>query len=179
MKLGVYIGSFNPVHNGHINLVNYLLKENYVDRILIVPTIGYWDKRNLVDINHRINMLKFFENDNILVDITHNNYEFTCELMDSLKKDVDDDLYLIMGADNIINFNKWKNYQDLLKYNIIIVNRDNINIDDYIKNYNTSNFIICRDYKPLNISSTLIRDNLDNEYLDKRVYNYIKENNLY
>ena len=179
MRLGVYIGSFNPVHNGHINLVNYLLEENYVDRVLIVPTIGYWDKRNLVDINHRINMLKFFENDNILVDINHNNYEFTCELMDSLKEDIVDDLYLIMGADNIINFDKWKNYQDLLKYNIIIVNRDNINIDDYTKNYNTSNFIICRDYKPLNISSTFIRGNLDDKYLDKRVYNYIKENNLY
>ncbi len=179
MKLGVYIGSFNPVHKGHIDLVNYLLKENYVDKVLIVPTIGYWDKRNLVDIKHRINMLKFFENDSIVVDDKNNNYEFTCDLMCSLKKDYIDDLYLIMGADNIVNFHKWKNYQELLKYNIIVVNRDNINIDEYIKDYHTSNFIVCRDYKFLNISSTMIRNDLDSKYLDPRVFKYIKDNNLY
>ena len=37
MKLGVYIGSFNPVHNGHIEVVNYLLDNNIVDKVLIVP----------------------------------------------------------------------------------------------------------------------------------------------
>ena len=44
MRLGIYIGSFNPVHIGHMDVVNYLLINNYVDRVLIVPTLGYWDK---------------------------------------------------------------------------------------------------------------------------------------
>ena len=79
MRLGVYIGSFNPVHNGHIKLVNYLLDNNVVDKVLIVPTIGYWDKTNLVDIKDRINMLKIFRSTNILIDEKHYNHKYTYE----------------------------------------------------------------------------------------------------
>ena len=57
MKIGLYIGSFNPVHKEHIKVVQKILKE-YVDKVLIVPTLSYWDKKILTDINHRINMLK-------------------------------------------------------------------------------------------------------------------------
>ena len=44
MRLGVYIGSFNPVHNGHIKLVNFLLDNNYLDKVLIVATQSYCTK---------------------------------------------------------------------------------------------------------------------------------------
>ena len=180
MRLGVYIGSFNPVHNGHIKLVNYLLDNNYVDKVLIVTTNGYWDKTNLVDVNDRINMLKFFQNDNIIIDETHNDIEYTYELMRSLSNDYkNDDLYLIIGADNIINFNKWKNYEELLKYKIIIMNRDNIDIKSYTDTYKDSNFIIVSNFDYLDVSSTKIRNDLSNEYLDNKVFNYIKMHNLY
>ena len=179
MRLGVYIGSFNPVHNGHIKLVDYLLDKRIVDKVLIVSTTGYWDKTNLVDIKNRIDMLKFFESDRITIDEKHNNIEYTYELMRELKKEYDDELYLIIGADNIINFDKWKNYEELLNYKIIIMNRNNIDIDSYIKKYNTPNFIVINDFPFLDISSTEIRSNLDNKYLDKRVLEYIKKNNLY
>ena len=179
MRLGVYIGSFNPVHNGHIKLVNYLLDNNYVDKILIVATQGYWDKTNLVDINKRIDMLKIFKNDKIIIDELHNSLEYTYELMRELSKEYNDELYLIIGADNIIDFDKWKNYEELLNYKIIVMNRNNIDIKSYIKKYNTSNFIVVNDYDFLNVSSTEIRNNLNNEYLDKRVLEYIKKNNLY
>ena len=75
MRLGIYIGSFNPPHRGHINVVNYLLDNDYVDRVLIIPTLGYWDKQDLISLEHRINMLKIFENDKIVVDCVHNNFE--------------------------------------------------------------------------------------------------------
>lgn len=179
MRLGVYIGSFNPVHNGHIKLVNYLLDNNYVDKVLIVATLGYWDKTNLVNISDRINMLKFFESENIIIDNKHYNHRYTYELMRELSKEYDDELYLIMGADNIINFDKWMNYKEILNYKIIIMNRNNIDINSYIKKYNTSNFIVVNDFDYIDISSTEIRNDLDNEYLDKRVLEYIRENNLY
>ena len=179
MRLGVYIGSFNPVHNGHIKLVNYLLDNNQVDKVLIVPTIGYWDKTNLVDINKRIDMIKIFQNDNIIIDEKHNNIEYTYELMRELKKEYNDELYLIIGADNIISFDKWKNYEELLTYKIIVMNRNNIDINSYISKYNTPNFIVINDFDFIDVSSTEIRNNLDNEYLDKRVLEYIRKNNLY
>ena len=81
MKLGVYIGSFNPPHKGHIYVVNYLLDNLIVDKVLLVPTGNYWDKQSLVDITDRINMLKFYENDNIIIDTVNNNYPYTYQLM--------------------------------------------------------------------------------------------------
>ena len=77
MKLGIYVGSFNPVHKGHIDIMNYLLSNNYVDMILAVPTLDYWHKRNLADIKDRINMLKIFENERIIIDTEHNEYIYT------------------------------------------------------------------------------------------------------
>ena len=88
MRLGVFIGSFNPVHKGHIHLVNYLLDNNYVDQILIVATQNYWNKQDLVDIKHRINMLKFFETDKIHIDCEHNDISYTYLLMHELSKTI-------------------------------------------------------------------------------------------
>ena len=179
MRLGIYVGSFNPVHIGHIDVVNYLLKEKYVDKVLIVPTLNYWNKTNLIDIKHRINMLKIFESINIKIDNKNNKYIYTYELLNKLSKEYDDELYLIMGADNIIEFDKWKNYKELLKYKIIIVNRDNIDIEKYIRKYNTNNFIVVDNYKYIDASSTEIRNNLNSEYLDERVRDYINKNELF
>lgn len=180
MKLGIYIGSFNPPHKGHIYVVNYLLDNDVVDKVLIVPTENYWDKNNLVDINHRINMLKFYENESIMVDTKNNGYAYTYELMRKLSEDYHKDiLYLVIGADNIINFDKWKNYKELLNYNIIIMNRDDINIEECIKKYPEGNFIILNEFNPINISSTELRENLDNRYLDDKVIQYVKKHNLY
>ena len=180
MKLGIYIGSFNPVHIGHINVVNFLIKNNYIDKVLIVPTLNYWNKNNLIDIKHRINMLKFYEDENIKIDDKNNKYIYTYELMKNLENYyLKYNLYLIIGADNIINFDKWKNYKELLKYKIIVVNRNGIDIEKYIKKYEESNFIIVKNYNFINISSSEIRNDLDSKYLDKKVLNYIKKNNLY
>ena len=77
MRLGVYIGSFNPVHIGHIDIVNYLLYNEVVDKILIVPTLNYWNKNDLIDIKHRINMLKLIENEKIKIDDKNNKYVYT------------------------------------------------------------------------------------------------------
>ena len=179
MRLGIYIGSFNPPHKGHIDVVNYLLNNSYVDRVLIVPTLGYWDKHNLIDLKHRINMLKYFQDEKIKIDTNHNKYIYTYELMSALSKDYQDELYLIIGADNIIDFDKWKNYQELLKYKIIVMNRDDIDIDKYINKYKSNNFIVVNDYKYIRVSSSMIRNKIDNKYVDKKVLKYIKDNNLY
>ena len=67
MKIGIYVGSFNPPHKGHIKIVNHLIK-NYLDKIIIIPTGNYWDKLDLVSINDRINMLRLYECENIIID---------------------------------------------------------------------------------------------------------------
>ena len=179
MKLGIYMGSFNPVHLGHIKVINYLLENKYVDKVLVVPTLNYWNKQDLVDINDRINMLKFFENDVIKIDTHNNQYIYTYDLIKKLEKEYSsDELYLIIGADNVIDFNKWKNYKELLKYKIIVMNRNNIDVSKYL-NKLEGNFIVINDYPFIDVSSSEVRNNIDNEYLDNRVRSYIKKKHLY
>lgn len=187
MKIGVYVGSFNPPHKGHIKIVNHLIN-NYLNKIIVIPTGNYWDKTNLIDIKHRINMLRIYENENIIIDDKNNNLEYTYQILEKLSKEyLSDELYLIIGADNIISFDKWKNYKDILKYNLIILNRNNINIKECLDNLNKKDkYIIVNDLPNINISSTMIRNSIrDNnyksllDYLDKEVYEYIKENKLY
>ena len=181
MKLGVYIGSFNPVHKGHIKVVNYLLDNKIVDKVLILPTLGYWDKNNLADINDRVNMLKFFETENIIIEPKYNVNYYTYQVMNAIESDYpNDELMLIIGADNIVSFDKWMNYHDLLKRKVIVVNRDNIDISSYINRFEEKdNFVVVQDFDYIDTSSTNIKNDLNNSNLDPRVYNYILEHNLY
>ena len=182
------MGSFNPVHKGHIKIVNYLLSNKYLDKVIIVPTLNYWDKTNLINIKDRINMLKYYQSDKIIIDSKHNSIEYTYKLLEVLKKEYkNDNLYLIMGADNIINLDKWKNLDSLLQNKIIVMNRDNVDIYKYINNFkNKNNFYVINNFPNINISSTLIRNLINKKdiklltnYLDKDIINYIYKNKLY
>ena len=186
MKLGVFVGSFNPVHKGHVKIVNYILDNKYVDKVLIIPTGNYWNKTDLINIKDRINMLKCYESEKIIIEQDINNLKYTYEIMNALKNRYkDDELYLVLGADNIIKFNSWKNYKNLIKYKFIIYNRDNICVKKYLNDIGKNDgFLILCDAPVLNISSTKIRNNINNKqfinkYLDKFVIDYINKNNLY
>ena len=53
MRVGVYVGSFNPVHEQHMTIVKHIIENNIVDKVIVIPTLGYWDKQNLININVR------------------------------------------------------------------------------------------------------------------------------
>ncbi len=179
MKLGAYVGSFNPVHNGHIKVAEFLLDNGYVDQILMIPTPNYWDKQDLVDLKKRIEMLRFFERENLIVDSTH-NYPYTYQVLESLEKDYPtDDLYLVIGSDNLEKLHLWKNIDDILRHHVIVIRRGYRDIEEPLKKFDRSRFIVINNFPFIETSSTEIRNNLDNENLDPKVLQYIKENKLY
>lgn len=185
MRIGVFVGSFNPVHKGHIKIANYLVDNNYVDKLLIVPTGSYWDKKN-IDVKYRIEMLERYETDRIIIERELNNLEYTYQLINELKKRYkNDELILIMGADNIISFDKWKNYEELLKLELIIYKRNNFDIKHYLDRINKKDkYIIIDNVESINISSTTIRETINDFYnleelIDKDVLDYIIKNELY
>ena len=179
MKIGVFVGSFNPVHEGHIKVANYLLDKKYVEKILLLATPNYWDKQDLVEVDHRVNMLRFYENKRIIIDNTHNKNKYTYQVLRSLKKDYkNDELYLIIGADNLINLDKWKNIDEILDNKIIVVNRDNFNIYKYLNKFPREKFIILPNFPNISISSTKVRDG-DYKYLNLKVKEYIEKYKLY
>lgn len=184
MKIAVYVGSFNPVHKGHIKVVKKILKE-YVDKVIIVPTMSYWNKNNLISISDRINMLKLYETKDIVIDIKNNNYEFTYQVLRNIQKEYKNDkIYLVIGDDLLKDFDKWKNIFEILKYNIIVIKRNNIDESIY-KKYEKYNFIVTNKISSKEISSTIVRNMIVNgnkdvlKHIDLKVYDYIKRNNLY
>ena len=183
MKIGIFVGSFNPVHKGHIKIVKHLIENKYLDKVIIIPTGNYWNKQNLIDIDDRINMLKFYQNDSIIIDNKLNNLTYTYEIMNELKREYEN-LYLILGADNLISFDKWNNYEDLLNYYLVIINREDIDVNYYLDKHKIKKYIIVDDLEKDDIYSSLVRDlitsnkSLD-KYLDVEIINYIKNNNLY
>lgn len=187
MRVGIYVGSFDPVHKGHKMVVDYLLNNDYVDKVLVIPTGTYWDKTGIIPVNYRIDMWNYYKSDNIIIDNRYNDLEYTYMILDRLKEECDDELYLIIGADNVINFDKWKNYKEILNNKILVIPREGIDIEKYLDKYdNKNNFILVDGFKEMDISSTNIRDLLKRkrydeveEYLDKEIIEYIKKNNLY
>ncbi len=178
MRLGIFVGSFNPVHEGHIKVVNYLLENNYVDKVLLLPTPNYWNKQDLIDMKHRLNMLRYYENNQIIVDDQHNNYPYTYQVLRTLKNDYQDELYLIIGSDNLINLDKWMNINEILENKIIVVNRDNVDIDKYLNNFPKEQFVIIPNFPNISISSTEIR-NGETKNVSPKVLKYIRKNHLY
>lgn len=186
MKIGVYVGSFDPVHKGHESIVNYLLSNNYLDKVIVIPTGNYWDKQNLTDLYHRVSMLKKVFNEKVIIDVSLSKIQYTYQIMKELRKRYDN-LYLIIGADNIVNFDKWKNVKDILKSNVIVLNRNNIDVEKYVNKFREKDkFIILDEYPFIDVSSTRIREMIEIEeydelrdYLNENVLEYIRENKLY
>ncbi len=185
MKIGIYIGSFNPPHRGHVKIINYLLNNGIVDKIIVIPTGNYWHKQNLVDVNDRINMMKYYENERVIVDTSYNEYAYTYQILRELVKPYNKkDLYLILGADNIIDFDKWDNFKELLTYNILVLNRNDIDVNSYIKDYPENKISIIDNFKYIDICSTKLRNDIKygrdvSEYIDREVYDYIIIHKLY
>ena len=69
-------------------------------------------------------MLKFYETNNIIIDTKNNKYEYTYQVLRNIKKEYkNSEIYLIIGNDILENFSKWKNINEILKYNIIVIKR--------------------------------------------------------
>lgn len=177
-RLGVYCGSFSPIHNGHIKIIEETIKQGLVDDVLIVPTGTYWHKNNLLPLTRRIEMIKLCNIDGLSIDTIHNNVEYTSDILDDLQTKTEDTIVFIVGADNLPKLHKWHNFNNSIKYDFVIVPRDGIDIKYYMNKYKKENYKILK-YKENNISSSYILKNLDNEkatkdMIPKKVLNYLQ-----
>lgn len=198
MKTGIFGGTFNPVHKGHIMLAEYCMDSVGLDRIIMIPTAVPPHKisNDLASENDRLNMCKlacrgkenFFVSD---IEIKRQGKSYTYETLTQLKEIYPDDhLYTIMGADMFLTLDRWKNPKIIFeKSSIITIPRDEENklelenfYNKVLKAMGASSIILPNPV--MSVSSTFIRENLDNfnlisDMLDKGVYDYIIKNNLY
>ena len=185
MKIGVYVGSFDPVHNGHLEIINEILKEVLVDELLVVATSDYWNKHINLSLEQRVELLEIFKSDKIRIltdNIKGELRQYTYQLLKAIQEEYlkeEDTIYLVLGADNIVKFDEWKEYQYLLdNYPFILVNRNNIDIDGYMRKYGKEDYMILK-LAPMDISSTYIRENIADydkikDMIDIRVYEKIR-----
>ena len=192
MKIGIFGGSFNPPHKMHKEIAIELIKKHYVDKVIFVPTGSkYKYKNNLLSDKVRLDMLKLMCKDTNNLEVSDfelkDHVVYTYETLNHFKnKYKDDEIYFICGTDNLSYIDKWKNSEDILSNNKLLVikrNTDDINtlLDKY-KDYEDN--IIVTKIEENEISSTKIREMIYNnkgveDYLDNKVLDYIVRNKLY
>ena len=196
-KVGVYGGSFNPVHLGHIGIVKEFIEYLKLDKLLIIPTNIPPHKSNnhMVNAKHRLNMCKIaykdFEKVEISdIEIKRVGKSYTIDTLRDLKKTYKESkLFLIIGADMFMSFEEWREYKSIINLaTICTVPRDDTNYQEllsYSENLKSDNshFIFLK--KPImQVSSTEIRNllssNLSISHLTgEEVERYIKNNALY
>lgn len=181
-RVGIYCGSFNPVHKGHMKIARGCIDQNLVDEVWIIPTGAYWDKNDLMPLKDRINMLKLVADDHIFINETYNELPYTYQIFEKLEVDYPEyQFHLILGGDNLPRFDQWRNYEELLKYGFIVLPRDEIKTRQtrrIMKDLHKENYAILK-MRQIDISSTFIRNNLDDyrkisRMIDKKVYDYLR-----
>lgn len=123
MHIGLFFGSFNPVHIGHMALANYMLSFTDLQEVWFVvsPHNPLKNKNQLLDQNHRLLLVKLAIDD--FIGMRTSNIEFglpqpsyTINTLVHLKEKYPDHTFsLILGQDNMQTFHKWKNYEEILK----------------------------------------------------------------
>ena len=214
MRVGVFGGCFNPVHIGHLSLIEEVLTRFELEKVLVVPNMNpYYKVHKEVSFDLISKMIKLAIDDKWNCEIStlesdpNKDYATYKTLRVITEDNLNNELYLILGSDQFLQFPNWKNSDEIKdKINLIIALRDNyiINIDDYIdknihyskldsrnrahifKSNNDKELIFYDLIKKFDISSFIIQKMLSlgavdevEEFLTPRVLNFILEKGLY
>jgi len=149
MKIALYLGSFNPFHNGHLEVVKAALNDFKMDEVIIVPTMqNPWKKDKVLDINKRINIISEYLNPRYQIrGIIPYEYAFEGNIdkrciIDLIEKELippyysyatlhalknkycNDQVFVLCGEDTIKDIPNWMNGEAIIQdYNFLIVDR--------------------------------------------------------
>ena len=191
MKIGLYFGTFNPIHIGHLIIANHMAEHADLDQVwmVVTPHNPLKKKATLLDDYHRLQMVYLATEDfakikpsDIEFKLSQPNYTVNT-LAHLQEKYPDHEFSLIMGEDNLKSLHKWKNYEVILEHHDIYVypriSAENENLT--FKNHPKIHLI---DAPVVEISSTDIRHNIKKSknvqpLLPHKVWDYIDHNNFY
>lgn len=187
MKIGIFGGSFNPIHNAHIDIVKYILEKLDLDKIIVIP-VGKPSHKSmkLADDRMRYKMceLAFSGMDKVEIsdiEINDKSISYTIETLNKLREiyGEDNEYFEIVGEDCIDTLDTWKDYKEILKLSKMIVFKrfedEHKRDDENIIYLNTPLF---------KISSTMLREKIRNkedikDYVPEEIEKLILEENLY
>ena len=173
MNIAIYLGSFNPFHNGHLNAVKSALNDFKMDKVIIVPTMqNPWKKEKVLDLESRMHILEY----SLMYELYKNYIDgsvdwdliekelippyYSYATLHALKnKYCNDEIFVLCGEDTIKDIPNWMHGEQIIKdYDFLIVDRS-IN----------------------SISSSQIREiirtrnKMDSHYLDEKLEQYVSK----
>lgn len=187
-RIGIFGGTFDPVHNGHLITARYVLEKRNLEKIIFIPCYISPHKADLLtsSAEHRLNMLKLAIKDSSYFD--YSDYEllaggisYSYNTLIHLS-DKYESIELIIGYDNLLVFDKWNKPDDIISIAKLVVMKRNTDVDNKRNRFFENAVLLAT--PTIEISSTDIRErvrnNLPIEYLvPDSVKKYISETNLY
>lgn len=191
MKIGVFGGTFNPPHNGHVRLAKAAADELKLDKLLVIPSCIPPHKiaAKLADGQERLEMCRLafgcdprFEVSPM--ELERGSKSYTVETLRELKALYpDSELYFIVGSDMLESFDKWYLWQEILSLSVLCAaSREEGYSPDLSRFGKLAERIKIITLDPLEVSSTQIRNSageVSPELLDPKVAAYIREHGLY
>lgn len=189
MKIGLFFGSFNPVHVGHLIIANYMATQTDLDKVWLVvsPHNPLKPKKTLARDHDRLHLVRLGIGDNPKLEASNVEFQlpkpsYTVDTLAYLQeKHPERQFALIMGSDNLATLHLWKNFELLLaNYDIYVYQRPGANPGEYAQHPRVR---IC-EAPLLDISATYIRDCLQTgrsvRYLvPDAVFEYLEGSSLY
>lgn len=193
MKVGLYFGTFNPIHIGHLVIANHMVQYTDLDEVwmVVTPHSPLKKKKGLLEDFHRIHMVNlatadydYIKPSDIEFNLPQPNY--TVNTMAHLHERYPKyEFSLLMGQDNLDSFPKWKNFDVLLeRYAIYVYPRVFEDRQDDNPLLKHPNIHLVENAPIMEISATFIRDSIKEgknimPLLDKEVWKYIDHNLFY
>ncbi len=194
-KIAIYGGSFDPPHKGHKLLAENLASVCGAGKVIIIPTaLSPFKNSSSATAEDRLNMCKLFFKEDMFqisdIEIKRGGKSYTVDTLAQIKKENPDaEVFLFMGDDMLLSFDKWYKHQEILRLATIVCacRTENLqelnNMKEFVKNIlKAENRVIICESVPFEISSTEIRSSLKdgvNKGLSEDVYNYIVAKGLY
>jgi nicotinate-nucleotide adenylyltransferase len=189
MHIGLFFGSFNPIHVGHMVLANYMASFTDLEQVWFVvsPHNPLKEKSSLLNQNQRLHMVNLAVDDSNT--LKSSNIEFglsqpsyTINTLAHLKEKYPQHRFsLIMGGDNLESFTKWKNYEEILKnHKIYVYPRPNTHFEEFKNHQN----VVITEAPLMEVSSTMIRQAIKDKkdvsfFVPRAVWQYIEEMHFY
>ncbi len=196
-QIVVFGGCFNPPLNSHFSLAEQILNEyKQIEKIIFVPVNGKYQKQDLIENEHRFQMLKKVCDKNekfevSTIELDSNRPLYTIETLEKMQEIYANyEIGFIIGSDNLKELHTWKSPKELVEnFKIYVLERDKDSMEQIIQQneflkQNNQNFIRTKNNITSNLSSTYVRNKIKEgksvKYLTPdEVIEYIKENNLY
>jgi nicotinate-nucleotide adenylyltransferase len=137
MKVGLYFGSFNPIHTAHLIIANYILNETDLEKIWFVvsPQNPFKKDGKLLNEYHRLHLVRLATEDDTRIKVSDIEFalpkpSYTIDTLTYLVEKYPEHRFsIIMGGDSFQNLNKWKNFEAIVKnYSIYVYPRPGVEI---------------------------------------------------